>query len=205
MASVLDMNGLTTINIFPSPNSYFSERKQEEEPEEEITRAGQKARPGLRRVCRLQSGWGPGKTIHAGLGLMQVSFVRRTSWPPGMVRHCTDVRHPFIRWCTLRQKQWLTIWRTFTHICVKIMMHHFMKMTDPWRTSFCAHRNDGPIDGPCDALTVKWLTKTHIWVIVVTNLVLPWRYYASSIWQYMTHPWRTIPGVKRCVLQMTPA
>ena len=28
--------------------------------------------------------------------IMQVSFVRRTSWPPGMVRHCTDVRHPFI-------------------------------------------------------------------------------------------------------------
>ena len=74
------------------------------------------------------------------------------------------------------------------------MMHHFMKMTDPWRTSFCAHRNDGPIDEPCDALTVKWLTKTHIWVSVVTNLLLPWRYYASSIWQYMTHPWRTIPG-----------
>ena len=73
-------------------------------------------------------------------------------------------------------------------------MHHFMKMTDPWRMSFCAHRNDGPIDEPCDALTVKWLTKTHIWVSVVTNLLLPWRYYASSIWQYMTHPWRTIPG-----------
>ena len=79
--------------------------------------------------------------------------------------------------------------KTFTHICVKIMTHHFMKMTDPWRTSFCAHRNDGPIDEPCDTLTVKWLTKTHIWVSVVTNLLLPWRYYmyASSIWQYMTH------------------
>ena len=74
------------------------------------------------------------------------------------------------------------------------MTHHFMKMTDPWRTSFCAHRNEGPIDEPCDALTVKWLTKTHIWVSVVTNLLLRWRYYASSIWQYMTHPWRTIPG-----------
>ena len=84
--------------------------------------------------------------------------------------------------------------KTFTHICIKIMTHHFMKMTDPWRTSFCAHRNDGPIDEPCDALTVKWLTKTHIWVSVVTNLLLPWRYYASSIWQYMMHPWRTIPG-----------
>ena len=75
-----------------------------------------------------------------------------------------------------------------------------MKMTDPWRTSFCAHRNDGPIDEPCDALTVKWLTKTHIWVSVVTNLLLPWWYYASSIWQYMTHPWRTIPGGQEVLL-----
>ena len=85
--------------------------------------------------------------------------------------------------------------KTFTHICVKIMTHHFMKMTDPWRTSFCAHRNDGPIDEPCDALTVKWLTTTHIWVSVVTNLLLPWQYYASSM--YMTHPWRTIPRGSR--------
>ena len=129
--------------------------------------------------------------------LMQVSFVRHTSSPPGMVRHCSFVPMCVNHLYTMTHPPSETVThhlKTFTHICVKIMTHHFMKMTDPWRTSFCAHRNDGPIDKLCDALTVKWLTKTHIWVSVVTNLLLPWRFYASSIWQYMTHPWRTIPG-----------
>ena len=101
--------------------------------------------------------------------------------------------------CDTRKFWWCQIC-VFATRAKKIMA----RTLHPWRTSFCAHRNDGPIDQPCDALTVKWLTKTHIWVSVVTNLLLPWRYYASSIYgsTWCIHD-APFPGIKRCVLQMT--
>ena len=119
--------------------------------------------------------------------IMQVSFVRRTSWPPGMVCHCTDVHHPFIYHDapSVRNSD-----SPFKNIYAYLRqnydapnendqpMTHIILRTPEWRSY---------IDEPCDAFTVKWLTKTHIWVSVVTTLLLPWRYYASSIWQYMTH------------------
>ena len=126
---------------------------------------------------------------------MQVSFVRRTSWPPGMVRHCTDVRHPFIYhdapsvrnsdspfkniYAYLRQNYDAPFHendRPMTHIILRTP-----EWRSYWRTLWRTH---GKVTDH----------KTHIWVSVVTNLLLPWWYYASSIWQYMTHPWRTIPG-----------
>ncbi len=62
------------------------------------------------------------------------------------------------------------------HKMTHIIFYSCIDWTDLWRTM------------------VHWLTMTHIRVNFVTDLLLPWWYYVTSIWGNMMHPWRTFPG-----------
>ena len=134
--------------------------------------------------------------------LMQVSFVRRTSRHPGMVRHCTDVRHPFIyhdapsvrnsdspfknMYAYLRQNYDAPFHendRPMTHVILSAP-----EWRSYWRTLWRTHGKVTDQDahmGQCCDYPFASMT-----VLCVINMAV--------------HD-APFPGVKRCVLQTTPA
>ena len=137
------------------------------------------------------------------MAVMQVSFVRRTSWSPGMVRHVLPywwrkvpswkqkVSHntdPYVRLGQSLYRECVTrfVNRTIIPVCANDVHHGsviFMKWCVIILTQICVN-------------VFKW------WVTVSDGGCVMVYKYLGDAHRYNDAPF---PGVKRCILQMTPA